>query len=203
MPQLLGIRIQNYRSLVDVTLGQIAFGQGDELPPLMCFIGKNGCGKSSLLDAFAFLADCLREGLESACDKPQRGGFLKLLTRGKTEPMQFDLYYRETSDSRPITYHFAIDQKDGLPFISEELLKQRRKGQKHGQPNPFLNIVNGKGFVWSGQQTATEEGKNRVDINLSDKGKLAITTLGQFTEHERIVAFRTYLENWYLSYFVP
>ena len=203
MPQLLGIRVQNYRSLVDVTLGQIRFNEGTELPPLMCFIGQNGCGKSSLLDAFAFLGDCLRDGVESACDKPHRGGFVNLLTRGAAKPIQFDLYYREDKQSRPITYHFSIDQDEGVPFVADEKLQQRRKGESHGRPYPFVEFSNAKGFAWSGQSTTKGEGKHKIEVELDDRGKLAITTLGQFREHERIVGLRTYLENWYLSYFVP
>jgi len=203
VPQLLGARIQNYRALADVTLGQIRFNEGKALPPLMCFIGQNGCGKSSLLDAFAFIGDCLREGVENACDKPHRGGYANLITRGETEPIQFDLYYREDKESRPITYHFAIGHENGIPFVVEEKLRQRRKGQKHGQPYPFLDITSGTGFVWIGQSTEQEEGRKKDEITLEDRSKLAITTLGQFTEHERIVGLRKYLENWYLSYFVP
>jgi predicted ATPase len=203
MPQLLGVRIQNYRSLVDLTLGQVRFNEGEVLPPLICFIGPNGCGKSSLLDAFAFIGDCLREGVEEACDKPHRGGFANLLTRGKTESIQFDLYYRENAASRPITYHFAINSDGGVPIIAEEKLQQRRKGQKTGRPYPFLDITNGQGDVWAGQSSNKDEGTRKDRISLEDNSKLAITTLGQFTEHERIVGLRKYLENWYLSYFVP
>ncbi|MDM8551427.1 AAA family ATPase [Desulfobacterales bacterium HSG2] len=64
MPQLLGIHIQGFKSLANVTLGQIGNGKGEPLPPFSCFIGPNGCGKSSLLDAFGFLSDCLKEGVE-------------------------------------------------------------------------------------------------------------------------------------------
>ncbi len=203
MAQLLGIRIQNYRSLVDLTLGQVAFSQGEPLPKLMCFIGQNGCGKSSLLDAFAFMADCLREGVDIACDKPQRGGFSNLRTKNSNSPIQFDLYYREESDSRPITYHFAINEQNGAPVVSEEKLQQRHKGQKQGRPYPFLDLANGTGNVWSGQSSEAEEGTKKDSVRLSDRAKLAITTLGQLSEHERIVGLRTYLESWYLSYFVP
>jgi predicted ATPase len=203
MPQLLGIRIQRFRSLADVTLGQIGYQQGIELPPLMCFIGPNGCGKSTLLDGFAFLADCLREGVEAACDKPQRGGFENLRTKGSQGPIEFDLYYRQNRDSRPITYHFAVDAVHGIPAVTEETLRQRRKGQKHGQPFPFLRLQNGEGEVWSGEGTEKEEGTGKEEIRLADRRKLGITTLGQFAEHPRIVGLRTYLEGWYLCYFVP
>ncbi len=203
MPQLLGLRIQNYKSLADVSLGQIGYGQGAPLPSLSCFIGPNGSGKSSLLDAFGFLADCLREGVEAACDKPQRGGFGKLRTQDKTGPIRFDLYYRENIQARPITYSFSVDEVEGLPVVAEESLRQRRKGQKHGRPFPFLRLERGEGRVWAGDSTEAEEGAASLEIELDDVGRLGITTLGQLKEHPRIVGLRSYIESWYLSYFIP
>lgn len=203
MPQLLGIQIKNYKSLHDVTLGQTGYGKGEALPPLSCFIGPNGSGKSSLLDALGFLADCMKEGIESACDKPQRGGFNRLRTQGVSDPIHFELYYRESLSARPITYSFDVGEASGIPVIFSERLRQRRKGQKHGQPFPFLNLENGKGSVWAGEETEDEEGATRRNIRLENNDRLAITTLGQLSEHPRIVGLRAYIESWYLSYFVP
>jgi predicted ATPase len=203
MPQLLGLRIQNYKSLADVSLGQTGYGQGEPLPSLSCFIGPNGSGKSSLLDAFGFLADCLREGIEAACDKPQRGGFLKVRTQGRSGSIRFELYYRENVQARPITYSFAVDEIGGVPVVVEEFLRQRRKGQKHGRPYPFLRLENGAGRVWAGDFTENEEGATSLEIELDDVGRLGITTLGQLKEHPRIVGLRSYIESWYLSYFIP
>jgi len=203
VPRLLGIHIRNFKSLADVTLGQISYGQGEALPALSCFIGPNGCGKSSLLDAFGFLSDCLREGIEAACDKPQRGGFSRLRTQGSVEPLQFDLYYRETQNSRPITYSFQINEINGIPVVISENLRQRRKGQKYGQPFPFLRLTHGKGEVWAGESSEVAEGVTQQAIQLEDNDRLAITTLGQLSDHPRIVGFRSYIESWYLSYFVP
>ena len=203
MAHLLGLRIQNYRSLADVTLGQVGYGQGAPLPALTCFIGPNGSGKSTLLDAFGFMADCLRDGVEAACDMPQRGGFSKLRTQGGGGAIRFDLYYRESLQARPITYSFAVDELDGLPVVVEETLRQRRKGQKHGRPFPFLRLEQGVGRVWAGDATEDEEGATSLEIQLDDIGRLGITTLGQLKEHPRIVGLRSYIENWYLSYFIP
>src|SRR4030095_14528444 len=138
MPQLLGLRIQNYKSLADVRLGQTGYGQGNPLPSLSCFIGPNGSGKSSLLDAFGFLADCLLEGVESACDKPQRGGFTKLRTHCQAGTIRFDLYYRESPQARPITYSFAVDERGGVPVVVEETIRKTRQGQSHGRRSPSL-----------------------------------------------------------------
>lgn len=203
MPQLLGIRIRNYKSLKSVTLGQIGYGQGDALPPLSCFIGPNGSGKSSLLDSFGFLSDCLREGVEAACDKPQRGGFGGLRTQGCDESIQFDIYYRENLTARPITYNFEVIEDKGVPIVLREHLRQRRKGQKHGQPFTFLRLERGKGVVWAGEKTEAEEGATQHEIKLEDNDRLGITTLGQLSEHPRIVGLRAYIESWYLSYFIP
>lgn len=203
MPRLLGLRVQNFKSLVDVSLGQLAYGQGEPLSSLNCFIGPNGSGKSTLLDAFGFMADCLREGVEAACDKPQRGGFSKLRSQGGNGPIRFDLYYRESPQSRPITYSFAVDSPAGVPVVVEEFLRQRRKGQKHGRPYPFLRLEKGEGRVWAGEKTEDEEGATSLDVRLDDRGRLGITTLGNLKEHPRIVGLRSYIENWYLSYFVP
>lgn len=203
MPQLLGIRIQNFKSLADVSLGQIAYRKGNPLPSMSCFIGPNGCGKSSLLDAFGFLADCLKEGIEAACDKSQRGGFRRLRTQGSSNPIQFDLYYKESGSTKPIIYSFKVGEVKGIPIVLSEELRQRRKGQKGGPPYKFLQLDEGKGLAWTGEKTEDEEGATRQEVSLEDKGRLGITTLGQLSEHPRIVRLRTYIENWYLSYFIP
>ncbi len=208
MPQLLGIHIENFRSLADVTLGQVAHGEGEPLPPLMCFIGPNGSGKSTLLDAFGFLGDCLAQGVEAACDQPQRGGFARLRTQGRTAPIRFSLYFQQLPSRRgrsasPITYTFEIGEEHGVPIVLSERLRQRRKGMKVGKPYSFLRLDRGKGDVWAGDTFEDEEGAASDRIELSDLSRLAITTLGQLTEHPRIVALRQYIESWYLSYFVP
>ena len=69
MAKIEGFRVRNYRALRDVTLGQLwNRRENDPLTPMTAVIGKNGVGKSSLFDAFGFLADCLKIGVEEACD---------------------------------------------------------------------------------------------------------------------------------------
>ncbi|MGE4073565.1 MAG: AAA family ATPase [Lysobacterales bacterium] len=204
MAHLLGIRIQNFRALRNVTLGKIEYDQKTvELPRLVCLIGPNGSGKSTMLDAFGFLSDCLREGVEVACDKPHRGGFDVIRTQGATEPISFQLYFRQSPTSRPITYELQIGVSDGRPVVLVENLKQRRKGQGKGRPFPFLKLQSGIGEAWSGEATEGEEVSSRVPVSLDDPARLGITTLGQLREHPRILGLRAYVEGWYLSYFVP
>lgn len=205
MAQLEGIRIQNFRALKDITLGKTyEHQQGVPLPRLMTIIGPNGSGKSSLMDAFGFIGDCLRYGVEGACDRPHRGGFESLRTRGGEGPIQFEIYYRQGKRSRPISYSLHVGLgSDGRPRVVYERLRQRRKGQSSGRPFSFLEIKEGKGFAWNGESTENEEGNRKEPVSFSDLQSLGVTTLGNLTEHSRIVAFREFLEGWYLSYFVP
>jgi len=205
MARIEGIRIQNYRALRDVTVGKTFEHQdGEPLPNMMAVIGPNGSGKSTLLDAFGFLGDCLTDGVEEACERPHRGGFEKLRTQGVDEAIKFELYYREEHDERPISYtlHIASNSSDRA-YVSQERFRQRRLGQGTGQPYSFVNLKRGKGIVWAGESTSTKEGTDRIEVKLDDDRKLAITSLGNLTNHPRIVKFREFLEGWSLSYFVP
>jgi predicted ATPase len=203
-----GFRVQNYRALRDVTLGRLSHQQhGEPLTPFTVVIGKNGSGKSTLFDAFGFIADCLSHDVETACDFKQRGGFDRLRSLATSAPIQFEIYYRESPNERPITYELsiALDQS-GRPFVESEVLKQRRKGQKHGRPFPFLRLNHGKGLVWAGEEAVEAEGEEdraQESVELTDMRQLGISTLGTLKEHPRIKRFRDFLKGWYLSYFYP
>ncbi|RRD44461.1 ATPase [Comamonadaceae bacterium OH3737_COT-264] len=208
MATIEGFRVQNFRALRDVTLGKLSAQQNSNpLTPLTVVIGKNGVGKSSLFDAFGFVADCLATNVETACDMKQRGGFERLRSKGVVEPMRFEIYYREAQNERPITYELAIDlDGSGRPFVLSEVLKQRRKGQKHGRPFPFLRLEHGKGSVWAGEDAVDdehEESNASSPVELTDPRELGISTLGALKEHPRIGQFREFLKSWYLSYFYP
>jgi predicted ATPase len=203
-----GFRVQNYRALRDVTLGKLSNQQaGEPLTPFTVVIGKNGVGKSTLFDAFGFVADCLSVDVESACDMKQRAGFERLRSTRVDEPIRFEIYYRGAINERPITYELAIAlDASGRPFVESEVLKQRRKGQKHGRPYPFLRLHHGKGTVWAGEEAVEvedEEDRAQTPVELTDTRQLGIATLGTLKEHPRIKRFREFLKSWYLSYFYP
>ncbi len=205
MAILEGIRIQNYRALNDVTLGKTFENQkADALPRLMAVIGANGVGKSTLLDALGFLGDCLNEGVEAACDKPHRGGFERLRTSGSQDAIKFEVRYRQTIKDRPISYSLHINtDRRGRVCVAYERLRQRRKGESSGYPYSFLELTDGTGFAWSGEELDGKEGRERASIKMSDRQVLGISTLGTLVDHPRISQFRSFLGGWYLSYFVP
>lgn len=229
MAQIDGFRIQNFKTLRDVTLGKLwNLQQSEPLTPLTAVIGRNGVGKSTLFDAFGLLADCLKLGVEEACDARGRGGFSKLRSQGESGPISFEIYYKEDGNARPITYELSIDvDASGRPFVLRERLRQRRKQQKNGWPFSFLILNSGVGVVWKGEGQQikedeeqglsyasklfetiksvedVEESRETELVELSDNRKLGIATLGSLKQHPRISAFRNFIEGWYLSYFTP
>ena len=228
MPKIEGIRIRNFRAMQDVTIGKLwNLQQANPLTPLTAVIGKNGVGKSTLFDAFGFLADCLKSGVEEACDSRGRGGFERIRSQGQTGPIEIEVYYKEEGNARPITYEVSITLDDfSRPYVQKERLRQRRSGQNRGWPFSFLLLNDGKGVVWKGEREGRqidesaqqlnldeliesiiregeEESAQTEIVELEDKRKLGIATLGSLRQHPRISAFRRFIEGWYLSYFSP
>ena len=202
------------------------------MAPLTAVIGKNGVGKSSLFDAFGFLADCLKLGVEEACDHRERGGLDRIHSQDSKGRVGFGVCYRQEPEAYLITYSLIIDKDEsGRPYVSKEALYQHPNGQVDSASYAFLVMRDGVGVAWKGEsqgQQAEEESDNgsaldcSIDLDLSsekiqaalksgdvelvrlqDKRRLGIATLGALQQHPRIAAFREFLEGWYLSYFTP
>ena len=227
MAQIEGIRIRNYRVLKDIVLGNLGLPHVQSLTPITAVIGKNGVGKSSLFDAFSFLADCMKLGVEEACDALGRGGFDRIRSQGSDDPIEFNVCYREEPNARPVTtYNLRIAKDDAdRPYVLSEHLLQYAGERGSGV---LLSLNEGKGLAREGKvqgqridvdkpKFSHSEPLSDLVINLSigerhseekrieleDKRTLAITTLGALKQHPRIASFRQFIEGWYLSYFTP
>ena len=144
MAKIEGFRVKNFKSLRDVSLGQLwGQPQNEPLTPMTAVIGKNGVGKSALFDAFGFLADALKFGVEEACDARGRGGFEKLRTQGQTGPIEFEVYYKAHTIARPITYEIEIEaDESGRPYVLSEEMHEARENDL---PLYFLVLLKGQG----------------------------------------------------------
>ena len=133
-------------------------------------------------------------GLRHAWDRRGRGKELK--TRGSSGPIVFDLKYREHRDMPVITYHLAIDEGSKGPEVVEEWLQWRRGTR--GRPFRFLEFARGEGSAVSGEMP--DEDDKRVPQKLRSPDLIAVSTLGQFSDHPRVAALREFITDWYVSY---
>ena len=157
-------------------------------------LGPNGSGKSTIFDVFAFLSECFDSGLRRAWDR--RGRAKELKTRGSEGPIVIEIKYSEPGYPL-ITYHLAIDERNGAPVVTEEWLRWKRGS--HGQPFRFLDYKEGVGKAVSGDKP--DEQDTRIEIPLSSPDLIAVNALGQFAEHPRVSALRQFITGWYVSYF--
>ena len=229
MARLNGFRIRNFKVLKEVTIGKVRrFENAASLTPMTVVIGKNGVGKSTLFDAFGFLADCLKNGVEEACHLKGRGGFDRIRSQGQDDPIQFEVCCKEKNNALQFIYELAISlDKHQRPYVQKERLIQEEKGPRHDSPFAFLILNDGKGVVWQSDHKGIQidEDQQPIDllavmdatcqgnkakeysgaegVELEDNRKLSLATLGALKQHPRIAALRRFIEGWYLSYFAP
>lgn len=211
MGKILGIAIKNYGSLRDIKMGKLFSDRNDdELGNMVAIIGPSGNGKSTIADAFGFISDCISTDVETACDEKNRGGFDQLISQCGATEIRFEIYYKESKNSRPITYELTISKdKMDRAYVKEERLRQRRVGNSYGRPLSFLHLVDGKGYAFEGAEggQVDDEGNEtvgtKVMVELSESRTLGIVTLGVMKQYSRIEKFLSFLKSWYLCYFTP
>ena len=185
------IKIKNYKAFKDAEITNI--------PQLCVIVGTNGSGKSTLFDIFGFLKDAMINNVTVAIAK--RGGFKEVLTRDSTGPIEFELKFREKSNSPLITYYLKIGEEKGQSIVEKELLKYRR-GSK-GLPYHFLDFSNGKGTAVTNELNYDGEAKDltREEQTLSRNDILAIKGLAQFKKFPAAAVIGELIEQWHVSDF--
>lgn len=198
-----GFRVRNYRVLRDIVIGFMPpdcdpgsekrnapmQSPGEPLGALTVVIGKNGFGKSTLFDAFGFVVDSLRFGVEQACDL--RGGFSRIISQDSDGRLQLDVKYGQ------LLYSLMICADDyGIPYVFSEALSHISPDSGSRESMNFY-VRSGEGKVLALQS------QNVSDVKLADNRRLALATLGNLTDYPDLVALKEYLDGWYLSRFTP
>ncbi|MCX7095934.1 MAG: AAA family ATPase [Methylobacter sp.] len=162
MAKIEGIRVRNFRGLKDVTLGRLwNKPESEPLTAMTVIIGKNSVGKSSLFDAFGFLSDALKFGVEEACDLRGRGGFEKIRSQGQTGAIELDISYRANDDTHLIGYHIGISlDKAGRPLVEGEALFR----ESNNSPIFYLMLTLGVGLTLN-EEKIIQDGFDFVSIN--------------------------------------
>jgi predicted ATPase len=180
--------VKNYRALRELELA--------DLTPMTVLLGPNGSGKSTVFDVFSFLSECIVDDLPRALDR--RGQLRELRTRGSTGPIVFELECRQHPAGALATYHLAIDEADGHPFVAAEWVKWQEAGSGKARSHRILSFENGGGWVVQGGRLERDDDKQR--FHLGDDDILAVGALGSFRSYPRIAALRRFMTSWYVSH---
>lgn len=185
-PRIESLHVRNYRALKDITL--------EKMTPLTVLLGPNGSGKSTVFDVFAFLSECFSDGLRKAWDR--RGRFKELRSRDQEGSIVIEIQYREKPKAPLITYHLEIEEQAKGPVVRREFLRWKRGHP--AAPFHFLDYQYGQGKVITGE--APESSDTRIEKPLSGPDVLAVNTLGTLAENPRVIALRSFITGWHLSY---
>ena len=196
--RIVSIRVVNFRVFRDVTM--------KEIPNFAVLIGANGTGKSTFIDVFGFLRDCLLFNAREAVRR--RAGFAQLASRGgEGDPIKIELKTRmdfEGRGKRLVTYSIEIAQQDRKIFVASERLRWTRGRQ--GQPFNFINFANGQGEAIPEETGAFDTSVREQDLSrehqvLDSPDILALKGLGQFKRFEAASQLRELIEGWQVSDF--
>ena len=177
--------MRNFGALRDVELRK--------LTPITVLLGPNGSGKSTVMDVFAFLAECFESGVRKAWEK--RGRARELKSRCGEGPVLIEIAYREQPRGNLITYHLELDERNGRPAVVAEWLRWKRSS--YGAPCKFLEYADGRGRVIPGERPDAQD--ERIEVPLSSPDTLAVNALGQLAENPRVVALRNFIMGWHIS----
>ena len=206
---LKGFWIRNFKSLRQVGLGTCHRKfvliedetniQPHELGAVTLFTGVNGTGKSSITDAFSFVSDCYRYGVEVACVK--RGGFDAIYSQGSKGAITFGFEYQQKRESDMATYAISIFRtKNRIPYIETEVLAYQRG--EESLPVIFLQ----NGAEKSIRYLAPDERLGNAEltqIEFTDHNRLGLSALSSHPKYPVLESFRSLLENWTLCCFTP
>ena len=170
-----------------------------DLGPVTLFTGANGTGKSSAIDAFVFVSDCYRYGVEVACLK--RGGFDAIYSQGAKGAITFGFHYRQKGEADIATYALSIYRtKSKVPYIESEVLAYQRVDESL----PIIFLQNGA--EKSIRYLAPDERLTNAEltqIEFTDHNRLGLAALASHPKYPVLASFRSLFENWTLCHFTP
>jgi len=193
------IRIKNFKSLRDVEIRN--------LPGFTVFVGANGTGKSTLIDVFSFLKDCLRDNASTAFQR--RGGFRQVRSRGADGgtiliELKIQLDFKTEAKKRLVTYMLEFAEDGSRVVVNREVLHWRRGST--GRPYNFIDFRRGQGEALAESFDAfdsdvKEEDLQRETQTLDRADLLALKGLGQFKRFDAASQLRELIEYWTVSDF--
>jgi predicted ATPase len=187
------VHVKNFKTLRDVHMQNI--------PDFAVLIGANGTGKSTFIDVFGFLRDCLSGNARTAVQK--RAGFAQLVSRGHEGEdivieLKLNLAFADRRERR-VTYKLEIGERDRRVVVKREQLRWTRG--RGGKPFNFFDFAEGRGNAVEDRPDLPETELRREEVVLDSSEILALKALGQLKRFEAASQLRELIEGWRVSDF--
>ena len=204
---LIGLRAKNFGILGDTTLGLVGdalleLGPESGLTPVTALIGRNGSGKSTVLDALSFLSDCLKEGVSAASAAPARLGYTEMRTHGTCSEMELEVAVDAPDRSCVLDYTLRLDcDAHGRPVVGLESVR-RLVTNPDGTPAflELLHLESGQGFVLETAEDPSGASVQRK-AGVADLRMPGLSTYGARLAHPELCALMRVATRWYFCRF--
>ena len=213
MPLIEGFWIKNFGPLKNIALGtsylQTLVVEDEEssstdyrLGPVTLIVGNSDVGKSSLMDAFHFLSDCLVFGVEDSCIK--RGGLEAIYTQGGEGPLSIGINFHLENEPIPLTYAVNIGTTSHhTPRVDSEVLVYRSLDPSAGS-TPIMLLQNYPKNVKHIVPRDKVHASHLSNTKITDSRHLGLASLGLLEDaYPDVATLKRYLENWYLGCYTP
>lgn len=201
---LRGLSIDHFGMLEDFHLGLTATGllacttpaEREALPRLerlSALIGRNSSGKTTVLNALAFVSAVLLMGLPEASKAMHRAGFSALRQREHDEPIRFDFVF-DLAGKRSAFLHYELafdSDSEQRPFIVEERLERLEQEDGRWQQTALLTVENGSGELYSDVDGLQQ-------VRLVDRKQTCLALYGRMLTYPDLCRLYQEISRWYV-----
>ena len=203
---LLQFYFSNYRSFEDEGILDMRASGSNELSshirntlnekvlPVTAIYGANASGKSSVFEAFQFMALCVLESLSFSDDNKKNPYKLKIdsfkFSESKEKPSEFEINYIDKKGKKELYYNYGF-KIDNSGILEEYLAYNTKTGVKRNEDYTYIfkRERNQKLYLDSSIE------KFRENLEISLKEKTLLVSLGAKLNIDEFIRVRTWFIN--------
>ncbi len=162
--------------------------------PVTAIYGANASGKSSVFEAFQFMALCVLESLSFSDDDKKNPYKLKVdsfkFSKSKEKPSEFEINYIDKKGKKELYYNYGF-KIDNSGILEEYLTSNTKTGVKRNEDYTYIfkREKNQKLYL----DSSIEKFRENLEISLKDKTLLV--SLGAKLNIDEFIRVRTWFIN--------
>ena len=166
----------------------------EKVLPVTAIYGANASGKSSVFEAFQFMALCVLESLSFSDDNKKNPYKLKVdsfkFSESREKPSEFEINYIDKKDKKELYYNYGF-KIDNSGILEEYLTSNTKTGVKRNEDYTYIfkRERNQKLYL----DSSVEKFRENLEISLKDKTLLV--SLGAKLNIDEFIRVRTWFIN--------
>ena len=166
----------------------------EKVLPVTAIYGANASGKSSVFEAFQFMALCVLESLSFSDDNKKNPYKLKVdsfkFSESKEKPSEFEINYIDKKGKKELYYNYGF-KIDNSGILEEYLASNTKTGVKRNEDYTYIfkRERNQKLYL----DSSIEKFRENLEISLKDKTLLV--SLGAKLNIDEFIRVRTWFIN--------